>query len=240
MSQPPPPVPPQQQTDELQFDTAEPASGPASGAGPAAATCAGCGQPITDVYFTAGEKVVCPRCRAQYVASMSGGSAVGRLGKAAVFGAIAALVGAAIWYGVRRATGYEIGLIAIVVGFLVGAAVRAGSGGRGGRGYQVLALLLTYAGICANYVPDIYSAGIDDGASPGPLLFAIAVVLSLAAPFLAGVRNIIGILIIAFALWEAWRMNTGQPKDLAGPYMLGGAPGAPPPPLPPPPAPGIR
>ena len=54
-------------------------------------------------------------------------------------------------------TGYEIGLIAIQVGFLVGGAVRAGSEGRGGRGYQVLAVLLIYISICANYMPDIYA-----------------------------------------------------------------------------------
>src|SRR6185312_6446610 len=68
------------------------------------------------------------------------------------------LIGAVIWFVIRRATQLEIGLVAILVGFLVGKAVRSGSGNRGGRGYQVLAVLITYCCIAANYMPDIIEA----------------------------------------------------------------------------------
>ena len=50
---------------------------------------------------------------------------------------------------------FEIGLIAIVVGLMVGVAVRKGSKGRGGWFYQTLAVVLTYGCICAQYMPDI-------------------------------------------------------------------------------------
>ena len=65
------------------------------------------------------------------------------------------LIGCGIWYAVRALTGYEVGLIAIIVGLLVGGAVRKGSKRRGGRLYQTLAVLLTYASIVSTYVPDI-------------------------------------------------------------------------------------
>ena len=50
-----------------------------------------------------------------------------------------------------KATGYEIGLVAIVVGLLVGGAVRKGSGARGGWFYQLMAVALTYAAISGSY-----------------------------------------------------------------------------------------
>jgi hypothetical protein len=229
---PPPPSAPEGLTTTapaggLQFDTAEPTAGPA-----APPTCVGCNTPILDTYYAAGDKLVCPNCRDQYIASMTGGSGGSRFAKALVFGVVAGAVGAAIWYGVAAATGYTIGLIAIVVGLLVGGAVRAGSEGRGGVLYQILAVLITYVSICATYVPAIMNEGRDQDI-PGPILFVISCVLSLAAPFLGGV-GIIGLLIIGFALWQAGAMNKKSQATLAGPYSFANPAGGPP--LPPPPS----
>src|SRR6266566_11816 len=58
-----------------------------------------------------------------------------------------AVVGAAVYFGIAALTGYEFGLVAIVVGLLVGGAVRKGSNGRGGRRYQLLAVFLTYTAV---------------------------------------------------------------------------------------------
>ena len=55
--------------------------------------------------------------------------------RALLFGSIAAGLGAAIYYGVAVATNMEFGLIAIVVGLMVGKAVKTGSDGRGGWFY---------------------------------------------------------------------------------------------------------
>ena len=46
-----------------------------------------------------------------------------------IYGLIAALVGAAVWAGVTIATEYQIGWMAVGIGFLVGIAVRAGGKG---------------------------------------------------------------------------------------------------------------
>lgn len=64
-------------------------------------------------------------------------------------GLVAALIGAALYFGVAAITGYEIGLVAIVLGLIVGGAVRLGSGGRGGWFYQLMAIGLTYLSIGA-------------------------------------------------------------------------------------------
>ena len=237
--------------DELQFDRAEtvpPPPPPPAGVGepvpveygtPATAggvaACAACGEPITDVYFEANGKVVCPRCREAVAASRTGGSAVGRLLKATAFGVGAGIGGALIWYLVRRMTGYEVGLIAILVGLMVGGGVKAGSNGRGGIGYQLVAVLLTYLAIASNYIPDILAElrGTEIAENPVALVIVTAIT-AVAAPFLGGISNILGLLIIGFALFQAWGMNKANPVVFNGPYRLapgGVAPLPPPPPV---------
>ena len=56
--------------------------------------------------------------------------------EALVFGLLGAGAGAALYFIILATTGYEIGLVAILVGFIVGKAVHAGSRARGGAGYQ--------------------------------------------------------------------------------------------------------
>jgi hypothetical protein len=271
---------------ELQFDRAE------FGGQPASQTCAACQQPIVDRYFDVNGQITCPTCR-ETIANVLEKSP----GWTAPFIALAAglaggVVGALLYYAVLKLTGYEIGLIAIVVGLLVGRAVRWGSGGRGGRVYQVMAVAITYLAIVSTYVPFIIegiqnnaaqeaalqTASADGTSTPPPApgartgsaandtsssraavggssaddapmtggSVAVALVLLflllLATPFLAGLQNIIGLLIIGFALWEAWKSNRRVPLAIAGPFELapaGGAGDAAVPPLPtvPPPLP---
>jgi hypothetical protein len=67
---------------------------------------------------------------------------------AVVAGLIASLIGAAVWAGITFSTGYQIGLVAIGVGFLCGFAVRlAGQGsepifGVIGAGFALLGCVL--------------------------------------------------------------------------------------------------
>ncbi len=139
---------PQQPSKDLQFEQVEAQSGQApSGA------CASCGQPLRDVYYDVNGRTLCESCRAKAEASWSSGTSAGRFAKALVFGVAAAAAGTALYYGVLALTGYEVGLIAIVVGFLVGTAVKKGSQGRGGWKYQALAMFLTYTSIVSSYVP---------------------------------------------------------------------------------------
>ncbi len=78
--------------------------------------------------------------------------------KAFLFGSIAAAVGAAIYRMILFGTGWNIGLVAVVVGYMVGGAVRTGSGERGGRFYQFLAVFLTYSATVGMFVPEVWKA----------------------------------------------------------------------------------
>lgn len=132
----PPPEP-------LQFDRAERAA-------PAAGTqCAVCKQPITTSYFEINGKIACARCRSRILDVWNRGSSARRGAKAAGLGALAAALGAAVYFGIAALTGYEFGLIAVLVGLAVGISVRKGSSGRGGWRYQVLAMFLTYSAVVA-------------------------------------------------------------------------------------------
>jgi hypothetical protein len=76
--------------------------------------------------------------------------------RAAVYGLAASVLGAAIYYGVIALFNLEIGIVAILIGFMVGAAVRAGAKGGGGRRYQILAAGLTYLSVGMAYAPVAY------------------------------------------------------------------------------------
>jgi hypothetical protein len=249
--------------DDLQFTTAERAA--PGGPVPTQHACALCGQPMGSTYYALNEHLICPACRDLALAPPEG-LWIKRFFVASVFGLGAGLLGALVWFIIRRVAHFELGLVAIAVGFVVGKAVRYGSGNRGGRGYQLLAVLLTYCCIAANYMPDVIEsimehrredaaaeaaavaepiagqpleapvappakvAVADNAPAPTPMKIAIigvfAFVFSLALPFLAGTSNLIGLLIIGFALWEAWKFNAYRPLPISGPFEMGPSPTA--------------
>jgi hypothetical protein len=221
------PQPPE--SADLQFDRAE-----FLDAAPASAPCARCKGPLLGTYFTAGESVLCATCAAQAGSELTGGSSAGRVFRAMLFGGVAGALGAGIYYGVAALTGYEIGLVVLAVGILVGVAVRIGSRGRGGLFYQFLAVFLTYAAIGASYFitlirelsrhPELAaSAPADETAAsvPAALAFVFVAGFILALPVLSSMESPLGFIIIGFALFEAWRINRGRAIELRGPFAVG-------------------
>jgi hypothetical protein len=51
------------------------------------------------------------------------------------------------------------------------------------------------------------------------------VLIAAAAPFLAGIQNVIGLVIIGFALYQAWQMNRRAPLVINGPFAVAGSAG---------------
>ena len=133
----------------LQFERAEFENAPLQ------TECAECKRALAGFYFDVNGRMVCEACRYAIEAKFNSGSAAGRIARATGAGLIAAALGAALYYGIAALTGYEFGLIAIVVGFAVGSAVNWGSNGRGGWAYQTLAIALTYFAIVSTYIPPI-------------------------------------------------------------------------------------
>ena len=226
--------------------------------------CAGCGQALGGSYYEVGGRVCCAACQERLVAAHEGRPGPAGFLLAAAAGLGGAAVGSAIFFAVRAATGYQFGLISILVGFLVGKAVHWGCGGRGGWPYQTLAVLLTYLAIVSTYVPPILDAikqrqaaptaatatataatagAGGDGAKaaaagsrapargaarqPTPFRalanlaegYALLLLLAAAVPFMGGV-GILGLIIIAIGLYEAWKLNRRPRLAVTGPHAL--------------------
>jgi hypothetical protein len=243
-------------TDGLRFDQ------PESDAG--SPTCARCQAGITKAYYEVNGHVVCAGCKSALECAPPG-SGTSRLIRAALFGLGAAIVGAGIYYAILAATGYELGLVAILVGWMVGLAVHKGSHGAGGWAYQTLAVGLTYLAIVSTYIPFMFksddnkataaavapassapgaaqptdsvtvrpaTAAVADSSThhmtPGRFFLGLVALILIAAatPFIAGFENILGLIIIGFALFQAWKMNRRGPLVVNGPYAVGRAAGA--------------
>jgi len=230
-----------QEPNDLQFDRVEPARSEA----PAAFACSFCSTPLYSSYYEINGRAVCEACRYRVEQQVESGAGAGGFGRAALAGLGAAAVGSGLYYGVRALTGYEIGLVAILVGFMVGKAVRWGTLGRGGRGYQVLAVFLTYMSISSTYLPVIFKsfaearkgkttaaaqadpapkpAAAKEGLTPGKLLVGLGAlfVIAAAGPIVAGMQSPILLLIVGFGLWEAWKLNRRFPLTITGPLQVG-------------------
>jgi len=239
--------------DNLQFDHAEPNAGASSA--PGTVSCTVCSTPLRETYYVANGHIVCDRCRRSVEADWNRGGAAGRLGKAIALGILATIGCSVLWYAVLKLTDSQWGILAIVVGLVVGGAVRKGSNGRGGWRYQTLAIFLTYTAVVSSYVPFIVEglreratqvssatpsdstaltkdspltkdsatvAAKADAIGPIGFIFGILLLLGLlyATPFLAGLGNFIGILIIGFALYEAWKLNRRVELRVSGPHQV--------------------
>lgn len=232
--------------DNLQFDRVE----PTSGAPTATVACTACGRPLPDTYYVVNGSIVCEGCRRAVEADWNRGGSAGRLGKAIGLGVLATIACSIVWYAVLELTDSQWGILAVVVGFVVGGAVRKGSNGRGGWRYQALAIFLTYTAIVSSYIPymiegararsaELAQATSDSTALAqdsttataksstekiGPLGLAIGIVVAFgflfALPFLMGIQNIIGILIIGFALYQAWKLNRRMELRVSGPHQV--------------------
>jgi hypothetical protein len=135
--------------DPLQFDVAESSATETPQRGNT--TCKACSRPIVSSYYQINGAIVCASCRGAL--ENPPGTPMRRALRATAFGALAALGGSLLYFAVAAITGREFGLVAIVVGYMVGMAVRKGSRGRGGWPYQTLAIGLTYLAIVTSYIP---------------------------------------------------------------------------------------
>ena len=142
----------------LQFDTAIPSVPADAGSHQQGVTCVACQRSILDKYYDANAQSVCESCRNEIALHAETPRGWGVLARAGLFGVVAAILGAILYYAVIAITDFEIGIVAIAIGYMVGYGVRVGTRGRGGRRFQVIALLLTYWAVGLAYTPFVFSA----------------------------------------------------------------------------------
>src|SRR5262249_7464343 len=106
--------------EELQFDRVVPQTGaPAAPAAPAG-VCSSCGQTVATEYYDINGRTFCGRCRDAVEAYAETPRGAAPLVAASLFGLGAAVAGAIIYYAVLALLHLEIGIVAILIGYMVG------------------------------------------------------------------------------------------------------------------------
>jgi hypothetical protein len=114
--------------------------------------CQFCHQPIGLTYYRANAAMACPGCAESVRGELANDTHAAFL-RAIVFGVGAAILGLILYATFAIVTGIVIGYASLAVGWLVGKAMVKGSNGVGGRRYQVVAILLTYAAVAMAAIP---------------------------------------------------------------------------------------
>ena len=212
-------------SEDLQFSRAD-----FGDSTPANVVCSSCNQDVIQSYYELAGQIICSSCRDKRDQALAGWGG-GRFLRALAAGVIVGIAGAAVWYAIRIWTNYELAIISSAIGYGVGRAVSWGSSGKGGWLYQLMAVLVTYSSIVTNYVPDVAQGLMQEAGAPsGVLVYIVAFIVAHAMPFFMGFENIIGFIIIAVGLWEAWKLNKRVDAAMTGPYTV--TPAAIPPPVP--------
>src|SRR5262245_15741153 len=126
-----------------------------------AATCVACGTAIETEYYQINGHVACATCRSRAEASAETPRGIRPLVIAGMFGLGAGLAGAVIYFAVLALLDLEVGIVAIVIGYIVGYAIPKGTGGRGGLRSRVLAVALTYGPIAMAYTSIVIKSAIE-------------------------------------------------------------------------------
>jgi hypothetical protein len=114
--------------------------------------CRLCKQPVVGPYYTANDAVLCGPC-GERLSREGHQDRPGVFVRALLAGIVAAIIGLALYAGFTILTGIYIGYVSLAVGFIIGKGITMGSGGVGGRKYQIAAIILTYAAVSMAAIP---------------------------------------------------------------------------------------
>jgi len=208
--------------------------------------CQFCHQLIGGKYYRANGAMACPGCAEKMRGELAKDTHSAFV-RAVVFGIGAAVLGMILYATFAIVTGIVIGYAALAVGWIIGKAMITGSNGVGGRRYQIIAVLLTYAAVSTAAIPIWIHyagehrhaeqkqtaqpqgdtlAGRDDTASSGGNVasaLGILLMLGLASPFIEvfqgnPLSGFIGLVILFVGMRFAWRFTAGKPLEIFGPF----------------------
>ncbi len=118
--------------------------------------------------------------------------------------AIATVGGAAIYALFLTLTGMEPSLFGIPVGLGIGQGMYYASGNRGGRRFQILAVILAFAAFDLTYAPGMASVALKDGITvPAFILFVFTTLVS---PAIDAQNGFIGLFMVAAGMCLAWTL----------------------------------
>jgi hypothetical protein len=203
---------------------------------PGAAICKSCGQAVSGVYYRVNGVPTCANC-AQRIKDQMPHDSHSAFARGISFGVGGAILGLGLYVGFALATGWIVGFVSLAVGYIVGKAIVLGSGGVGGRRYQVTAVLLTYIAVSMAAVPIAISQhmkqksaqqraqGGDSAAVSQPRIrplkaLGVLAIVGLTSPFLDlanPAHGVIGLIILFVGIRIAWRLTAGKAVNIVGP-----------------------
>jgi hypothetical protein len=186
--------------------------------------CHFCSSPLATEYYRVRGQAACASCAAAARDGQAGGSDNSAFTRALLFGVGAALVGLVGYAAFTITTHLYVGYVALGVGYIVARAMKAGSGGLGGRPYQIAAVVLTYLAIALAEIP--IALWQLHARLPLGRMFAASVRLlpiGLMSPILqmrSPVHGLINAVILYIGLSLAWRGAAAQRVAVEGPFRL--------------------
>jgi hypothetical protein len=184
--------------------------------------CRLCNTPLATEYYRVRGQSACADCAAAARSGQASAADNTVFSRAVLFGIAAAIAGLASYAAFTIATNFYIGYVALGVGYIIARAMKAGSGGLGGRRYQIIAVILTYLAIALAEIP-IGLWQLHAKATAGRLLVAgiqllpiglISPILEMRSP----VHGLINLVILYVGLRIAWRGTAATRATVEGPY----------------------
>ena len=128
---------------------------------------------------------------------------------------VAAVLGGAVTYSLfARLSGFEASLIGVPVGIVVGQFVHRASGKRGGRRYQLLAILLAYLAFDLTYAPGMAGVSLTHGITVGTALFFVF--MTAVSPAIDPQNGFLGHFMVLAGMYLAWTLARAR-KGAAAP-----------------------
>src|SRR5271169_5830321 len=118
--------------------------------------CKSCNTTLTGRYYRINGQLACENC-AERLKQQIPKDSHSAFVRGLLFGLGGAILGLILYAAFGILTGLVIGYVSLAVGYIVGKAIMMGSGGMGGRRYQIAAALLTYSAVSVAAIP-IYVA----------------------------------------------------------------------------------
>jgi hypothetical protein len=204
--------------DTPQFSTAEYAQQPTT------ERCRLCGTPLATEYYRVRGQAACASCADNARNQQFNPSGNAAFTRALFFGIGAAMVGLAGYSAFTIATSLYVGYVALGVGYIVAKAMKAGSGGLGGRPYQIAAVILTYLAIALAEIPIVlwqFRARIPSGRMLSVAIRLLPVgITSPIRDMRSPVHGLINLVILFVGLRIAWRGTAAASATVEGPFHL--------------------
>ena len=123
--------------------------------------CKSCDTTLTGRYYRINGALACENC-AERLKQQIPKDTHSAFVRGLLFGLGGAFLGLVLYAAFGILTGLVIGYVSLAVGYIVGKAIKLGSGGLGGRRYQIAAALLTYAAVSVAAIPIYVSQIVKD------------------------------------------------------------------------------